>query len=223
MSKKMKILGKATLLALGFTLIVVGVALALESTTALNYQIDFLGAEKSGNTSIWTYAITSSGDEANGLSHWTLALGSCYAIVAPTDTYTTPTDLEACTDGTYDCEASTYTVLHGYDPTTELAGIKFEDPSPQLSSTNLATHIFEITLQNDGEHFVADEIDVGVKAGDVEEVSRISGPGCLPTAVSLTSFGASQSSDFRIGSVLVVIGALSLLGFILQRKFKQAS
>jgi hypothetical protein len=223
MSKKFKILGKATFLALILTAAIVGVALAVDSTSALNYQIDFLGAEKSGNTSTWTYAITSSGDEANGLSHWTLELGSCYAIVAPTNSYTTPTNLDVCTGGTYDCQAANYTVVTGNDPTTGLSGIKFEDPSPALSSSNIATHIFEITLQNDGEHFVADEIDVAVKAGSNEEVSRISGPGCLPTAVSLVSFGASQGNNNQIGTFLVVIGALSLLGFVVQRKFKQAN
>lgn len=223
MSKKFKILGKATFLALILTAVIVGVALAVDSTSALNYQIDFLGAEKSGNTSTWTYAVTSSGDEANGLSHWTLELGSCYAIVAPTNSYTTPTDLDVCTGGTYDCQASNYTVVPGNDPTTGLSGIKFEDPSPQLSSENIGTHIFEVVLQSDGEHFVADEIDVAVKTGGGEEVSRISGPGCVPTAVSLISFGASQGSNYQVSSFLMVIGAISLLGFIVQRKLKQAS
>jgi hypothetical protein len=224
MVKKIKVLGKATFLALSLAAMIVGAALAVDSVTLLNYQIDFLGFEQTGDTSTWRYAVTANGDEANGLSHWTLELGSCYEIIAPTNNYSTPTNLDVCTDGTYSCQSSNYTVVQGIDPTTGLSGIKFEDPSSALASGNQVTHIFEITVQYDGDHVLASEIGAGIKAGQGEQIGAISGPGCVPTAVSLVSFGAGKSSNLQVGAFLAVVGAFALVGgVVVQRNRKKSN
>ena len=57
MVKKIKVLGKATFLALSLAAMIVGAALAVDSVTLLNYQIDFLGFEQTGDTSTWRYAV----------------------------------------------------------------------------------------------------------------------------------------------------------------------
>lgn len=224
MVKKIKVLGKATFLAFSLAAIIVGVALAAGSVTLAGYQIDFLGFEQTGDTSTWRYAVTASGDETSGLSHWTLELASCYDIVAPANgsAYTTLTGITPCTDGTYNCQAAEYTVVHGNDPTTLLTGIKFEDPDQQLSSANQVTHIFEITVQFDGTHSVAD-VGVGVKTGQGEPTGVISGPACVPTAVSLASFGEGKSSNLQVGAFLAIAGAFALVGgVVIQRNWKKS-
>ena len=188
-----------------------GLALAASSTTLLGYQIDSLGFVNNGNgTSTWTYAITANGDEARALSHWTLGIGACYDIVSPVNGsgYPTVTSGFGC-GSTYNCQASTCTVVHGNDPTTGITGIKFEDCSPQLdgSSPLPRTHIFQFTV--DRVPSLGGDVTVGVKPGNEIAKGDIAGPACSPSTVALNDFSASglpASAGWLLVAALIALG-----------------
>lgn len=209
-------LHRVFLLAALLVLMTCGVALAGDTVILEGYEIRFLGAVDNGFTSTWTYAVTSSGDEAQAMSHWTLALQleGCMTIVSPSEPgpYTTPTDHPYCAESGVNCVASTYTeVESGWDDTTEISGIKFGDADPQLSADPPATHIFAIELFGVPPDYQG-EMPVGLKIGsggsggpDVGETGVITGPTCTPDpqAIGLAHFKTATPA-----TPLVMLGLL---------------
>jgi hypothetical protein len=122
--------------------------------------------------------------------------------------YTTVTDIAGCSDGSYSCEESTYTVVLGNDPTLGINGIKFEDGTPQLTNPN--THVFEITVSD---FAYLDNVPVGVKTGSGETKAKVDGPVCgTGTAVSLAS---SAVRTTQMGWLLpVLLSAFVLLATV---------
>ena len=126
----------ASLLAVILLLVSAGLVVAATTTTLLGYQIDFLGFTDNGNnTSTWTYAVTSDGDEEKGLSHWSLDINACFGpIVAPANSthFTTKTGAEFGCGTTYNCEVAQCTVVQGIDPTT---GHYYDDTKRYIEDT----------------------------------------------------------------------------------------
>jgi len=214
-------MSKATILVLILALVITGVALAADSITLQGYIIDVVGHTENGSQSTWTYAVTSTGNipgQGGGLSHITFELLTCSDfLVAPLPgPYTTPTNITACTDGTYTlCQESNYKVVYGPDPTTGLTGIKFEDPSPILDQENLATHIYQITVDNYvGE---ADNL-LGIKTGSGVTVGLLNGPLCEePLAISMSSFDV-DTGQVGMGALGLSLALILLTGAVLVAK-----
>jgi hypothetical protein len=193
------------------------VARADSTTTLLGYQIDLVSFKDNGNnTSTWTYAVTSDGDESKALSHWTLGIGACYRpITTPANgsPYTTPTDSSLGCGSSYSCKQTQCTVVHGTDATTGINGIKYEDCSPQLDANNRGTHIFQFTVS--GVPNQPSEVQVGVKPGNVTANGQILGPACSPTAVSLRELSAQPVSPTNgmgrfFAQLAMTLGALGM-------------
>ena len=181
----------AVVLVSVIALVFVGLALAGSSTEVLGYQIDFLGFQDNNNgTSTWSYAITASGDETAGLSHWVLGIDNCYSNPVIIEPYTTPTGAEFGCGTTYTCQESTCQGVEYVDPdpTTGVTGIKFEECSPQLEKDNPVTHIFQVTVT--GVPNQGGDVQVGVKAGQPGATGWVTGPACGPNAITLQSLDA---------------------------------
>lgn len=188
----------ASLLAVILLLVSAGLVVAATTTTLLGYQIDFLGFTDNGNnTSTWTYAVTTDGDEEKGLSHWSLDINACFGpIVAPANSthFTTKTGAEFGCGTTYNCEVAQCTVVQGIDPTTGVNGIKFENCSPQLSKDGPEprTQIFQFTVE--GVPNQGGPVTVAVKPGQGTASGTLIGPACTPNSVALRDFEASSDA-----------------------------
>lgn len=204
------LLSRAMLLAGLLVALVFGIVQAADTVTLNGYTIDFLGSTQSGSQSTWTYAVTVTGNPSAGLSHITFGLGTCANLVAPPEgSYTTPTTPAECSDGTYSCQSTTYNVVHGYDPTTGVTGIKFEDPADQLEDGVTVSHIFEITLNTTLEAVPEQDQPVAVKTGGSEHVGVVTGAACpSPTAVTLT--GAQAEAGVTSSPLPLLLGILLL-------------
>jgi hypothetical protein len=203
----------------------VAVTHADSTTTLLGYQIDFAGVQDNGdNTSTWTYAVTSDGNESQGLSHWTLQVDACYQpIIAPANesTYTTPTDASFGCGSLYNCAQVQCTVVHGTDPTTGINGIKYENCEPQLDRENQQTHIFQFTVR--GVPNRAGYVQMGAKAGDDIAKSEIQGPVCSPNAVSIQELSAQpEPAASGVGRFVAQMAmTISALGMRIMAHFAQ--
>lgn len=215
-------------------------ALAAGTTLLNNYQVDFIEVIKNESYTTWTYAVTADGDEATGLSHWTLGLDiRCgYTVVSPTASpvgvrsYTTLTSYvpasgpdagsDICTS-VYQCQAASYNVEIGPDATTGVSGIKFQDADVSLAENNPGTHIFQITVANAGETRLGDT-GIAVKVGGGKtgyEVGLISGPVCAPSAVFLSNLNASSNSAVNIQALTIAGSLLALVLLITSQIFKR--
>jgi hypothetical protein len=144
----------------------------------------------------WTYGVQRDvAASGNGLSHITFDL--CIddpLLVVPTngDTYTTPGSYGAHT-GIAGVDYSVV-VSSDPDPTTQVGGIKFEDPTAEQLEDEV--HIFQFsqpTQQNPGAEYQY----VGFKNGNTATQAEILGPICDgSSAVELTSFKAQSMSLF---------------------------
>jgi len=191
---------------------------AAESIVLGNYQVDLVSqvANQDG-TDTFTYAVTGI-SPSQALSHWTLGIDTCVDhLVSPlAGPYTTPTGIESCTDNSYVCQESEYTVVTGNDATLGINGVKFEDGVPQLTEGN--THIFEITV---AELAYVEPVNVGAKYGAAQPTAEIDGPVCgVGTAVSLAS---SSIGNAQFGAFLpLLLTAIVLLAgatlFVLRRE-----
>lgn len=182
------------------------------------FQVDLVSQVDNGNdTHTFTYAVTGL-QPVNALSHWTLGIATClgdFLVSPPAGDYTTPTDIPACTDGTYACEESTYTVVLGPDPTIGINGLKFEVQPGEPQVTSGVTHIFQITVN---EPFVVDLVDVGAKAAASEPTGTIDGPVCGgQTAINLSSTGASSATANAVLPAVLLVG-LAGATFIVWRR-----
>lgn len=202
------------------------VASAATSVVLDGYTIDYIGMDLNGTVGTFTYAVTA--DPAtntiqNGLSHWTIGYGNCAVsdVIAPVTTsdYVTPVSVPACGNGSYSCQAATYTqVEYGLDPTTSVNGVKFGDVSDfQLSKENAATHIFQIQIDN---VIGTQDVGVGVKTkGNTGPSDQITGPLCdNPTAVNLSSASASTEETNNSLMIMAVIVFAAITGLIIGRR-----
>lgn len=201
-------------------LLIFQVALAYQDRVVLGgYTVDLVGYEQNGNDVTWIYAVSAnaSAPPERGLSHWTLALGSCYTITFPPtgQVYTTRDDLTQYGCGsTYTCTVGSYDVVRGTDPTLGISGQKWEARDGQLSASNLTTHIFTMTIT--APQLRIGYTDVGVKYGTTTVTGQIKGPVCDPTAVGLTSFSATPRASGRTIWILGVLPLLVLAGAVLR-------
>lgn len=185
--------------------VVIAAVAAIDSWITPGFQVDLYEIDESNLPQVtYKYAVTDTAAGGNALSHWTLGIGLCANnLVSPmAGAYTTPTD--DCTAAGYgtSCVASEYTVVTGYDPTTGVNGIKFEDADPQLAYPQ--THLFEITVSGETGR---GEIPLSIKAAGNEPVGTIMGPICEPTAVSFSNASVASSGN----TAFVAIAALTML------------
>lgn len=234
---------RAILGAVALAILVFGVALAAASITLLQYQLDFIEVTKEGDISTWTYAVTASGDESMPLDLWSLKVDKAcgYIVESPDEsfggerTYTTLTayalqqgpdaGVDICA-GTYDCQAASYSVYHGYDTITSLFGIKFYNSDLPLSSANPGTHVFQVQVAKPDEHRTGDAV-AGVAVGGAQasvEKGPLTGPVCAPTAVSLVGFkGVPPRSQAGLGLALIVVSVLTLAGMLLTDRIRTSA
>lgn len=217
---KTRMAKRAMTLAAMMVVLLAGLVLAADTTTLQGYEIEFLGATQDGTNSTWTYAISTTGVETSGLSHWTLAVGSCATVVAPSPgSYTTPTDHERCGQDLTCLEATYNEVEIGDDPTTGVSGVKFGDANEeQLSQSNGGTHIFEIVLAG----VFADEtedIAVGVKTGAGGTAGVITGASCgSPSAVAMSTAAAESDSGTPLVTWLLLVAILMAASILVLRR-----
>jgi hypothetical protein len=217
---------RASIIALALAVFVFGIALAAFDVAEFDngFKVTYLGHTGDQVNTTWTYSVTESDTKVHGLSHWTLGICNTFEVIAPIGFYQTNTSIVECTDGTFDCQTASYTVVTGLDPTTGVFGIKFEDPSPILDGgPEQYTHVFQFEVYHPDGYEEAVQ-DVGMKWGNDTQVLPILGPQCPPTAVSLASFGASTGqSPLNNGLIwMLAAGLLLLVGggsyIIAQRK-----
>ena len=198
----------------------------VDSTTVAGYQIDLVTYTLQTGESHWVYAITARPEATgtNALSHWVLGFDfTCYEEVAPSHELivSTPTDLAQCSDGTYNCFSSEYDVEHGYDPVTEVYGVKWN----YVAGEELApgdepmTHVFKLSLygpdQDEGETTVA------VKYGTSDEKGSLLGPKCAPSAVALASLNAGSGAAAPVVLTLLAITASATIGILVLQKTRE--
>jgi hypothetical protein len=231
MDKMIKMWGRAGLAAAIIAFLLFSGALAYSIQDSLvypdsGYKVDFLGVElvdPVNHQHTWTYAITAPDPigMGQGLSHWTLEVNACYQIVAPENNapYTTLTDIDLCTDGTYSCAASTYTAIQGQDPTTGVNGLKFEDPTPDIGPGE--THVFQLTTQTIRNEISGATGKAAIKYGDGIELGNLTTPACDTNAIDLISLEASPSPGMPYNYILLAGALISLAGvFILRRRLQ---
>jgi len=83
----------------------------------------------------------------------------------------------------------------GYDPTTELTGIKWDE-----GMTGGETRTFWVTLAGNWE---AEEVTVGIKAGKNEPIGTILGPSCTPYTPPVLEVTVSGLTDLDITQALI--------------------
>lgn len=174
-------------IAVVLAVLLFGVALAAEAVTLLGYQITFNGVTKVDHQTTWTYQVKWLGPDKYELSHWSL---------------------EVCVDYLFVSESNELncTATFGPDPTTGVYGIKWEDCSPQIGPEHTGPYTFSVTLSSMTDPRQGD-VQVGVKAGQGEDVGYITGPACSPNAVGLRNFQANTT--------LVPLAALILASIFL--------
>ena len=129
----------------------------------LNYDITYVGRTYDGTNTTFTYTVTSYQPPA--ASHWILGVASCI----------TETDIVTAGPGTW---------VFGYDPTTEIYGIKFDTMVPEGSSMT-----FSVTLSGywaEGTSAVETEIKAATKAAQKVCVFPTTGPSCRRADLELT-------------------------------------
>jgi hypothetical protein len=180
------------------------------------YEVRLVDWVINGDTSTWTYAVTATPALQFGLSHITFGVDfPCGYIVTapPAGSYTTRIDVPYCSEPGVECQVASYFVEIGSDPTTSVSGVKFNAISNMLDAQNLKTHIFQITLQKDGDH-VYGLVPLGVKPGSLNLTGMIAGAVCKPTAVTLSGLGAASTGASMLAVVLpaapVVLGLAAL-------------
>jgi hypothetical protein len=232
MNKRIIKLSWASVIAAVLALTLVGLALAYSIQESVyfpnsGYTLDFLGVElvdPVNHQHTWTYAITAPDNigAGQGLSHWTLEVNTCYEVIEPEQNvpYTTLTGINLCTDGTYNCTASSYTPLLGTDPTTGLTGIKFEDPQPAIGPGE--THVFQITTQTIRNDISGAQGEAAMKYGNGIELGDITMPACSPSAVELLSVDASASPRQPYSLYLLVGASIALAGVLILRRKSHA-
>ena len=218
-------------------------AVAGDYANVLGYEVTFLGAvDNPGNppTSTWTYAVTADGDEPGALSHWSLTLdiATCAVVVAPAEAsldvppyaYVTPTTdpFGFCDQAGITCVEGCYQeVTYGYDPTTEIMGIKFADATNNGSGLEVAnpgdpslTHIFNIELLGVSAGAQAD-VPFGIKAPD-GATGLITGPVCnTPTAITLVQTPTSRGAVELLPPALFALMATVLVTLYLAFKLRE--
>ena len=220
---------RASIIAIALAVLVFGVALATiydEEPLQDGYVVSYLGYEEVNNAiTKWTYAVTEPEiceDGGCGLSHWTVGVCSSiklknpqFEIVSSYET-TTITNIADCGPSGLNCVEANYIVSIGKDPSLDQEiswGVKFTpDGGIGLEgSPDRKSHVLQFFLYHpDG--FQESPVDVAVKTGNGGLVGAITGPQCLPTAVSLASFGASTDrSPVDIGLILMLAAGLLLL------------
>ncbi len=193
------------LVVLALALLAVGTVYAIEGSTTLSgYTIDLVEVteDTANNQSTWVYAITADyGVPANGLSHWSLGIGSCYEVVEPPvgSIYTTPITNYGCGD-VYTCSQGSYTVYYDAGMSSTVTdGIKFEtyDSDNELGPDNLTTQIFEVTVQKESDQiFRRGDTYVDVKPGDTLYTGEVVGPVCEPNAVTIAGLDARGRPEY---------------------------
>jgi len=202
---------RASIIALALAVFVFGIALAAFDVAEFTngFKVTYLGHTGDQVNTTWTYAVTEPDTTVQGLSHWTLGICNTFEVVD----YQINTPITECTDGTFNCQTASYTVVVGPDPTTGIPfGIKFEDPSPALDGgPEQFTHVFQFEVYHPDGYKEA-VMEVGGKWGGLAEIQPILGPQCPPTAVSLASFGASTGqSPLNNGLIWMLAAGLLLL------------
>lgn len=154
----------------------------------------FMGKEDHpDDTTTWTYGVQRlTGSSGGAMSHVTFSI--CIddpSAVTPTtgDVYTTP--------GSYGAfmgrPGINYNVVVGFDPTTGVEGIKFEDGIPEQTAGEVDIFQFTQPTQMDPGW---EKTPFGLKDGNSGYPMEIMGPICDGSAVELTSFQAQSMSLF---------------------------
>jgi hypothetical protein len=189
------------------------------------HQVDLVEYVDNGDgTTTFTYAVTGL-DAKQAVSHWVLGIDSCLApntdfLVSPAsgDNYSSPTNIDACTDATYACDPASYTVSTGSDGSTGFSGLKFDFLGDDGIKSG-ETHIFQITVRN---VLSLTDVPLLTKYGssDTGGEETITGPECAsPTAISLSSTNVeSLGSDTLLPVALVMVFMMAVATIAIWRK-----
>lgn len=168
----------------------------VDAVTVGDSIVCFMGKEDHANkTTTWTYGVMRiSGESGGAMSHVTFSI--CVDdpdALTPSngDTYTTP-----ATYGDFMGRSGiNYNVVVGFDPTTGVEGIKFEDGVPEQTAGEVDIFQFtQPTQMNPG----YEKTPFGLKDGNggYGYPNEIMGPICGSSVVELTSFQAQSMSLF---------------------------
>lgn len=189
------------------------------------HQVDLVEYVDNGDgTTTFTYAVTGL-DAKQAVSHWVLGIDTCLApntdfLVSPKSgaNYSSPTNIEACTDGTYACDPASYKVSTGHDGSTGFSGLKFDFVGDDGIKTG-ETHIFQITVRN---FLGLTQVHLLTKYGPFNTGfdETIAGPECaVPTAISLSSTNVeSLGSDTLLPVALVMVFVMTIATVTIWRK-----
>jgi hypothetical protein len=191
------VLSAAMLIAIPAVFAYTVISAPTEATVG-GYHIELVDYDVASDPSVWTYRISLE-TATSELSHWVLGLGDCYEIQL--GLYD---EQEGAVTGPFTTvEGADYSEIEfGLDSRTRVSGLKFGEGTPQVGPAGQSVHTFEIAIAQP--IYGEGPIEVGTKAGPVEDVGEILGPICDPTAVKMTSLDASSTPQ----SPLLALGLL---------------